>query len=284
METIKRTYDSSIQRIPHSELKFKTFNKVSLPSSVDLRSKMPPVYDQGQLGSCTSNALGCALEYDDKNAFMPSRLFLYYNERAIEHTTNTDSGALISDGVRSLQLQGCCPETMWPYVINKFAVKPPASCYTAALKTKALAAHNVPQDVTSMKTCLSSGFPIIVGIAVYESFESQNVAQTGIVPMPSPNEQCLGGHAVLVVGYTSNNQWIMRNSWGTSWGAKGYFYLPFIYLLDSNLCSELWSITSLKLTVSEPEPIVSPTPTPSPVPIVNQLSDNEADSSCSDDE
>ena len=256
MTTIKRTYDTSIKRIPASQLKFKTFDKVDraiLPTSVDLRPKMPPVYDQGQLGSCTANAIGALFEYDDKNAFTPSRLFLYYNERVIEHSTGTDSGAMISDGIRSLQTTGICPESMWPYDTSKFTTKPPTSCYTTASKYQALEAHNIHQDVTSMKTCLAYGFPFVVGIAVYSSFESQAVATTGIVPMPDRKEQCLGGHAVLVVGYTSDNHWIVRNSWGTSWGQKGYFTIPYLYLLDSNLCSELWTITSLKLT-SDPAP------------------------------
>ena len=283
MTTPKRTYDISIQRIPHSELNFKTFDKVALPSTVDLRNKMPPVYDQGQLGSCTANAIGALFEYEDKDAFMPSRLFLYYNERAIEHTTSTDSGAMISDGIKSLITNGICQESLWPYNIAKFAVKPPATCYTTALKYRALSAHNVAQDVTSMKTCLANGFPIVVGISVYSSFESQDVATSGIVPMPGQNEQCLGGHAVVCLGWTANNYWIMRNSWGTSWGQKGYFLIPFLYLLDSNLCSELWTVTALK-----PSP-VAPTPTPiqaTPVttPVTPSSDINSSSTSSSDDE
>jgi C1A family cysteine protease len=100
-----------------------------------------------------------------------------------------------------------------------------------------------------MKTCLASGFPIVVGIAVYSSFESGTVAKTGVVPMPKSNEECLGGHAVVCVGYDDKAQtWIMRNSWGLGWGNKGYFTLPYLYLLDSSLCSDLWCITSLKIT------------------------------------
>jgi C1A family cysteine protease len=106
----------------------KTFSKVAtLPISVDLRGKMPPVYDQGALGSCTGNALACAFEYDDKNIFQPSRLFIYYNERNIEGTVSSDSGALISDGIKSLETYGVCPETLGPYDISKFADKPHAN-------------------------------------------------------------------------------------------------------------------------------------------------------------
>ena len=246
--TLKRIYNVKIERLPISSLKFKTFEKVvTLPSSVDLRPKCPPVYDQGQLGSCTANALAAAFEIDDNNAFIPSRLFIYYNERKLENTIPEDAGAMLHDGIKTLQTYGVCPETLWPYDISKFAVKPSANCYTTALNTKAFTCNNIIQDLTHMKTSLANGFPFVVGIAVYESFESQQVAQTGVVHMPNlATEKCLGGHALLCVGYNdSTKTWLMRNSWGTGWGMGGYFTLPYLYLLDSHLSSDLWNITKL---------------------------------------
>lgn len=251
MSVSKHIYNLDITKINPSKLKYKSLPKIEkLPASVDLRSKMPPVYDQGNLGSCTANALAGCLEYEDGNKFQPSRLFIYYNERVIEHDVKDDAGAELSDGIKTLETYGACPESMWPYDITKFTNKPTKDCYTTALKTKALNVTNIPQDVTSMKTSLVNNFPFVVGIAVYASFESSKVASTGIVPMPDVNkEQLLGGHAVLVVGYDDVKQWwIMRNSWGPSWGAAGYFYLPYLYLLDSNLSSDLWNITKLKIT------------------------------------
>ena len=101
----------------------------ALPSSVDLRPHCPPVYDQGQLGSCTANAIAGALQFDEikehKNGHStPSRLFIYYNERVIEGTVTSDSGAQLRDGVKTVAKQGICPEKVWPYNISKFAVKP----------------------------------------------------------------------------------------------------------------------------------------------------------------
>src|SRR5215469_6767170 len=97
----------------------------ALPGKVDLTSKCAPVYDQGQLGSCTANAIGGAIQFEQMKQsipnFTPARLFIYYNERAIEGTVASDSGAQIRDGVKSVAQQGACPETMWPYVISKFA-------------------------------------------------------------------------------------------------------------------------------------------------------------------
>lgn len=218
-----------------------------IPRGVDLRPQCPPVYDQGQLGSCTANAIAGALEFDmmkqKLQVFTPSRLFIYYNERVMEGTVNSDSGAQIRDGIKSVGTQGDCPETEWPYDISKFAVKPPQSCYDDAVQHKALNYRSIDQNLADMKGCLAEGYPFVYGFVVYESFESPAVAKTGKVPMPASNEATIGGHAVVAVGYNDDDQWfICRNSWGTGWGAKGYFYMPYAYLLDDNLADDMWTI------------------------------------------
>lgn len=220
---------------------------LKLPPSVDLRAQCPPVYDQGQLGSCSANAIAAALEFDqmkEKQApFVPSRLFLYYNERAMEGTVSTDSGAQIRDGIKSVATQGDCPETLWAYDITQFAVKPPQQCYAQALKFKAVQYQRLSQISNQFKGCLASGYPFVFGFTVYESFETQQVANTGHAPMPSPSEKTVGGHAVMAVGYDDSNNWfIIRNSWGTGWGMNGYFTLPYAYLLEQNLSSDFWTI------------------------------------------
>lgn len=218
-----------------------------LPAQIDLRKQCPPVYDQGELGSCTANAIGGAIEFDRMKQhlsdFVPSRLFIYYNERVMEGTVDSDSGAQIRDGIKSVAKQGACPEKEWPYDINKFTVKPPAQCYQDALKDRAVSYSRLTHNLNQMKGCLASGFPFVFGFTVYESFESQTVAQTGHAPMPQPNEQVLGGHAVLAVGYDDSHQWfLVRNSWGTQWGMQGYFTLPYAYLIDPNLADDYWTI------------------------------------------
>ena len=221
----------------------------NLPPSVDLRPQCPPVYDQGQLGSCTSNAIAGAVEFDlikeqQKRIFVPSRLFLYYNERVIEGTQDTDSGAEIRDGIKSVASQGDCPEDLWPYDITKFAVKPPAQCYQSAKQYEAVKYQRLQQDLNQLKGCLASGYPFVFGFTVYSSFESQQVATTGHASMPQPGEEVVGGHAVVAIGFDDSQQWfLVRNSWGTSWGVKGYFTMPYTYLLDQNLSSDFWTIS-----------------------------------------
>ena len=221
-------------------------NKNKNITNIDLRNKCPPIYDQGELGSCTANALCAAVQFD-KPSLHGSRLFVYYNERMLENTIPYDAGALLSDGIKTLQKYGVCPESEWPYDITKFAIKPPQKCYIDSSKNIATKVANIKNDMKSMKNSLLNGYPFVVGIAIYDSFESVRVAATGMVPMPSQNDTLLGGHAVLCVGFDDKRQiWIMRNSWGINWGDKGYFYLPYNYLLDSNLSSDLWNIQTIK--------------------------------------
>ena len=222
----------------------------ALPPQVDLRGQCPAVYDQGQLGSCTANAIGGAFEFDvlrqKATDLMPSRLFIYYNERVMENTVNSDAGAQIRDGIKSVAKQGVCPESEWPYDTAQFAVQPPAQCYTGALSHRASSYQRVAQLLNQLKGCLAHGNPFVFGIAVYESFESDQVAQTGEVPMPATGERLLGGHAVLAVGYDDSTQrFTVRNSWGSGWGMAGYFTLPYAYLIDRSLSSDFWTLLAV---------------------------------------
>ena len=224
-----------------------------LPEKVDLRLNCPPVYDQGELGSCTGNAIAAALEYEQikkkvNKPFIPSRLFIYYNERLLEGTVNQDSGAQIRDGMKTVNLQGACTEKTWPYTVSKFKTKPVAKAYTEGLKYQIKVYSKVNQDLNSLKGCLASGDPFVFGFTVYESFESDAVAKTGIVPMPATTESTLGGHAVLCVGYDNKTQrFTVRNSWGSDWGIKGYFTIPYQYLTNINLSSDFWVIKDIEI-------------------------------------
>jgi C1A family cysteine protease len=223
-----------------------------LPPKKDLRSGLPAVYDQGQLGSCTANAISGAIQFEQKkqgiNVFMPSRLFIYYNEREMEGTVNSDAGAQIRDGVKSVSEVGICQETGWPYDINKFADKPGPACYKDASKTLAVGYQRLDStNLNQLKGCIASGFPFIFGFTVYDAFESAEVAKTGVLNLPGPKEKVVGGHAVLAVGYDDAAQrFAVRNSWGKDWGIKGHFTMPYSYLTATNLADDFWTIRILK--------------------------------------
>ncbi len=221
-----------------------------LPSSVDLRSDDTPVQEQGKLGSCTANALAGNLDFLKKQNLHKvldfSRLFIYYNERVIEHTVSSDSGGMLRDGIKSLVKLGCCPESEWPYDVTKFTDKPTPRDYADALEFQITSYYRL-SSLNQMKHTLAIGFPFVFGFLVYESFESEEVAQTGVVPMPGKNERLLGGHAVMAVGYDDEKKWlIVRNSWGVAWGDKGYFFLPYGYLLDAHLSADFWTIRDME--------------------------------------
>ncbi len=223
----------------------------ALPPLVDLRPQCPPIYDQGQLGSCTGNGWAAAAEFllmkQGLPVFTPSRLFIYYNERVADNDVATDAGAAISDGAHAVSTQGCADEALWPYDITKFADPPPANVVADGAKHLVLQVQQVSQDLASIKEVVASGLPIVIGFVVYPSFESAAVAKSGIVHLPGHHEQTIGGHCVVIVGYDdAHKQFIMRNSWGTGWGQEGYFRMPYAYLTNPRLSSDFWMASKIE--------------------------------------
>ena len=226
----------------------------TLYNSYSLSKYLPAVITQGEIGSCTACSLICALNIIQrvkkyKNLKKYSILFLYYIERKEYGTENIDSGSSLSTGINCLQNTGVCQDKYWPYNILKYNIKPPKICYVNASKYKI--SNNiiqVPNDVESIKKLLRNKIPIVIGIMVYSSFETSSVILTGIIPYPNKlEEQILGGHAMCMYGYDDTNQYfILRNSWGISWGNQGNGYLPYQYASDPELTLEMWAITSFK--------------------------------------
>lgn len=227
-----------------------------IPEGIDLRPMMPPIYNQGALGSCTGNGIAAIFQYMLKKLglpdWFPSRLFIYFQERQMEGTISSDSGAMIRDGIKSVNQVGVCNEILWPYDINKFTWKPSAIAYADALKHKALIYRKVFNNrAESIKNSLANGIPVVFGFAVYSSFESQWLVK-GVMPMPNiKTERILGGHCVVICGYLpvgalvpGKRHYIIRNSWGTQWGDNGYFYMPEEFITNPNLCSDFWAIWS----------------------------------------
>ncbi len=226
-----------------------------LPRSVDLRKDCPSIYNQGQLGSCTGNAIAAAIQFGLRKQgkqydFMPSRLFIYYNERVIENTVSIDNGAEIRNGIKSVNKLGVCPEQMWSYSEGKtkFKKKPGDDCYKEALKHRVLSYHRLEKKLELMKACLAEGFPFVFGFTVYKEFEGTAITKTGILDMPASNEYIKGGHAVLCVGYDdATKRFLIRNSWDTDWGMQGYFTMPYAYLTDANLSEDFWTIRMVEV-------------------------------------
>ena len=197
-------------------------------------------------GNCTANAIGfayqyCAIAQQNMLQFMPSRLFIYYNEREMEGTVDEDAGAHIRDGMKTINREGVCDEKKWPYVVKRFAVKPPPACYGEASTRKSIKYSRVILELDAIKYALSQGFPVIFGFYVYESFG--NIGKDGMMPLPKPGERFRGGHAVAAVGYTETHL-IVRNSWGNSWGDNGYFYMPQEYVTSDNT-ADYWALTKI---------------------------------------
>src|SRR6185503_7029546 len=207
------------------------------------RSDCPPVFDQQNLGSCTANSIANAISYvekvdhaqshsDAEDLKVPSRLFIYYNERKEDGDIQEDAGSTLHQGINVINKYGACEEAVWPYEERLFAEQPTYSAYLQAEKHKGVRSFAVAQTEYELKHCLGVlKKPIVFGFQVYDSFESQEVARTGVLPMPRPGERVLGGHAVCAVGYTPD-YFIIRNSWGTGWGQEGYFLMPNAFILN----------------------------------------------------
>jgi C1A family cysteine protease len=234
-----------------------------LPPALSLRAMMPPVYDQGELGSCTANAIAAALDaihamdhpassangettqgMSQCGFFGPSRLFIYYFERDAEGTVAEDAGGMLRDGIKVINRRGACRETTWPYDISQFKNMPPETAIVEAKDYKAIQYERVPVSTLMIKSMIALNLPVVCGIQIYESFESDAVVATGFVPMPNTlTEQCLGGHAVVIVGYDdSTRRFTLRNSWGAAWGDAGYFTLPYEYIQNPGFTSDAWAI------------------------------------------
>lgn len=245
-----------------------------LPTKVDLREKAKvAIYNQGSLSSCTANALCTVYEIrslQTKNERIKlSRLFLYYNERQSIGRVNIDKGARIQDGINALTTQGCCLEAQWPYDESKVFVHPPPQAYSEAFKHIATTntAQLDPSDyVNQFKICLSQGLPVVCGIMVYESFTTDEVGKTGVIPMPNTQtEREVGGHALCVLAFDDETQmFTFQNSWGTQWGDKGYGQLPYSYIGDRNLTADCHVIAEVEIDKSH-APVPTPIPSPSPV-------------------
>lgn len=220
---------------------------LTLPSKVDLRDFCPPVYDQGELGSCTANSVCGLCDFlRNKNGWKllnPSRLFLYYNTRSIEGTVDIDSGASLRNTIKSVNEFGVCREALWPYAIDKFSLTPETKAFEEAEAHQALEYQRITQKLNDMKGILAEGFPFVLGFSVYNSLYNVSPLNEYTLEFPKAGDDLIGGHAVLAVGYDDTTAtFLIRNSWGEKWGDKGYFKIPYDYLTSPLLAQDFWTI------------------------------------------
>ncbi len=222
---------------------------LELPHHFDLYRKMPPIWQQSGLGSCTAHGSLRAYVMErmklGEPIFMPSRLFQYYNSRRLEGSTNSDAGASCRDAIKAIGQWGATKEEAWPYIKNKFATRPPDSVYNEAIKHKALIYRAVPQDLYSIKAAIFSGFGVVFGFTVYSNFTG--IGNIGLAAMPSGH--VVGGHCVVAIGWNSKNYFMCANSWGTGWGDPDYpgcFWMPPDYISHSQLAADFWTIENVQ--------------------------------------
>lgn len=221
--------------------------KVAYPSSIDLRGQMPPIYDQRDTSSCTAQAIAACIQSAQKRSsltdMMPSRLFIYYNERVMCGTVNEDSGAYIRDGIKACNIYGLTDEKYWPFDTRKITTRPNQMVYDVAIKERIRFYASVQNThVNNIKLALSHSNAVIFGFEVYEKFETKTFDDNTVLKTPGWRERPIGGHAALIVGYDdAKKAFLVRNSWGADWGMNGYWWMSYDYVI-SEFCSDFWVI------------------------------------------
>ncbi len=214
-----------------------------LPASVDLRPQMSPIEQQGTINSCVSHAATSALEKVLGVSDL-SRLFVYYNARTYDGRTAIDAGCSIRNAVKGIANYGAASEPVWPYDTSKFAVMPPTAAFTDATPLKSRISYSSVTNLTALKTALATGFPVVFGFTVPQTFSTQT-RYDGFLPYPTAGVRFIGAHAVLAVGYDdARGVVIVRNSFGPNWGKNGYFEMPYQWFANmSGLVTDAWVLS-----------------------------------------
>lgn len=222
--------------------------EICLERIFTLCKKMPPILNQGKLGSCAINSICNVIRYcemiEDKDySKQLSSLFVYYNVRNMEGNVNEDSGAQIRNVLKSINTHGACYEKTWPNNITQFAEKPTPSCYKEGKDHRTIRYERITQDITHIKYAIQSGFPVVFGLSVFESIEQKSVIKFGIIPFPLNGSKKIGNHCAICCGWDDSRRlFTIMNSWGTNWGDNGYGYISYDYLSNPNFARDFWKI------------------------------------------
>jgi C1A family cysteine protease len=222
-----------------------------LPELVDLRPAMPPVWDQGDVGSCVGHGVAaahyCAQKMSGaKVQITPSRLFIYYNGRVLDGTTKQDAGTFIRSAVKALAKQGVPDEGFWRYNPLKWPVKPPVAAYFNAKFHQAVSYRRVDNtNELALKSALAQDLPVVFGATLYEDFYD---LVDNSVSFPDSTRRTIGGHCMLIVGYSDDRgAFLVRNSWGRGWGDDGYHWMPYAYVTSRELCDDFWVLSTVEV-------------------------------------
>jgi hypothetical protein len=250
---------------------------------INTKASAPPVYelpfdpttdqvpriDQMQQGSCVGHGTSGVMMFNliivrGQPTAVLSRAYAYYNARLLEGTTATDSGAQIRDGAKGVGKYGICTEEEMPYNDQVWNVAPTLTDYAAGKLDLAVTYKAVHQP--NINLTIADGRPIVYGMNCFSSMMSDEVAKTGVIPMPKDGDEPEGGHCTWLFGYNTTSQpWTSpsglvypphtkagRNSWrepgpdgqdsdGKWWGAEGNYFLPQA-MFDEKQCSDYWVI------------------------------------------
>lgn len=258
------------------------------PPFVDLRKRLPPVWDQGNTSSCGGQSGAALMSFFHPEVGDFSALQIYYAVRLLENAVDEDGGVETRDVLKVLKDIGAAPASIFPFDPSKVLVPPPEETAIEAKKYR-ISTYSRLISADDYINCLSSGFPFVLGFMVPESLDGELVNRTGIMPIPDlSKERIIGGHDVLVVGYdrtfkrtpffestgmdhseVDDTMLLIRNSWGPKWSPKfrGHFWMPLSYAINPSTGGDAWTarVTSSNKRMSAP--INS-----KPVPTHSQLS------------
>jgi C1A family cysteine protease len=240
--------------------------EIVLPPKIDNRKWCSPIANQGSQGSCTGHSAVALFEYMQRKAknrhVDGSPAFVYYNSRLNGgFPVSQDTGSYIRSTIQAICEDGVAEEKRFPYDQTKWSVKPSEEVYRKALNFKGTKYLRVddgtPDLIKRMKSLVNTGYAINFGFAVYDCMKDIT-AQVPILPYPAKTEKQQGGHAVIIVGYdddapsrnrrdgnATKGAFLIQNSWGTGWGQKGFFYMPYKYF-ETGLALDVWTINDIQ--------------------------------------
>lgn len=212
----------------------------ALPANVDLRPGFQPVYNQGMTNACvgfsTVAGLGEYMAHKRGWNMRFSPRYLWNLGRKAEGSVNQNVGMYLEDAIKIMDNLGMIPEQAYPFTTtnaddpafnNVLTQLPSNQMIEDAKKYRISQGWERIPSVHAMKKALAEGKPVVFAMMIFSNIQD---GANGMVPMPGPNDQPLGGHAILAVGYDNARRvFIFRNSWGAEWGDKGYGYLPYDY-------------------------------------------------------